>query len=458
MRPSIRRDRDRIVRKTVLFGGAVVIAASMAAADIAAASTSSTAAPSIAQYLRSTQDDALDTQVALKDMLLADGPDSSVGAYPRSVRQQLLSFYEKRAFRPAWTGGAAERERATEVLSALARADDQGLRAPDYASPAQWGGEPTASKKAAEYDVVLTEAVLRYARDVSIGRVRPHQVYEDAQLPVPHFDAVQVVARMLDGGSMSAALAELPPAHAEYQRLAQALARYRDIAMRGGWPSLPADGVTNLENNNSRVGLLLRRLALEDPALAAIANPSGADLRDAVKRFQARNSLAVDGRVTMTTLAALNVPVSNRIEQIRANMERWRWLPRTFEDRYISVNVPDQKSRLRSQWERRAPLTSHRRPQTHADPHPANKHWRNSRQSSVGNPRRYRGESAAAKAAAESSSFGVQQYGSHQRPSGGSPRCQDPLGTGVRQRISVSRRSKSRTGQRARAGDAQLAQ
>jgi murein L,D-transpeptidase YcbB/YkuD len=343
MRPtlrSLRRNSDRFVRQTVLFGAAVIMATSMAAADAAAASMSSTGAPSTAQD--PIRDGTSDTQTMLREMLLADGPDSSAGAYPRSVRQQLLSFYEKRTFRPAWTGGAAERERATAVLNALERAEDQGLRAQDYASPAQWGDVPTTSKEAAEYDVALTEAVLRYARDVSIGRVRPHQVYEDARLPILHFDAVQVVARMLDSRSMSAALAELPPTHAEYQRLAKALARYRDIAMQGGWPSLPATGALNLESSDSRVGLLIKRLALEDPALAAIANPSSDELRDAVKRFQTRNSLAADGRVTAPTLAALNVPVSNRIEQIRANMERLRWLPRTFEDRYISVNVPDQ--------------------------------------------------------------------------------------------------------------------
>jgi murein L,D-transpeptidase YcbB/YkuD len=258
------------------------------------------------------------------------------------VRQQLLSFYERRAFRPAWTGGAAERDRATEVLEVLAHAEDQGLRSQDYASPAKWGGAPVAGKEAAEYELALTEAALRYARDISIGRVRPSLVYGDAQLPARDFDAVGVLARMLDSVSMSAALADLPPPHAEYQRLVQALHRYRVLEMQGGWPVLPAGGVFNLESTDSHVAPLIKRLSLEDPVFAAITNPSGDDLREAVKRFQKRNSLAVDGRVTVATLSALNVPISKRIEQIKANMERWRWLPRTFEGQYISVNVPDQ--------------------------------------------------------------------------------------------------------------------
>ena len=91
-----------------------------------------------------------------------------------------------------------------------------------------------------------------------------------------------------------------------------------------------------------RVELLVQRLALEDPQFAEVADPSAEDLRHALERFQSRNGLPADGRLSPSTLAALNVPVAKRIEQIVANMERWRWLPRTFEDRYIAVNVPDQ--------------------------------------------------------------------------------------------------------------------
>jgi murein L,D-transpeptidase YcbB/YkuD len=61
-----------------------------------------------------------------------------------------------------------------------------------------------------------------------------------------------------------------------------------------------------------------------------------------VTRFQSRNGLDADGRVGPNTLAALNIPVSARIAQIEANMERWRWLPRQFERRHIVVDVPHQ--------------------------------------------------------------------------------------------------------------------
>jgi murein L,D-transpeptidase YcbB/YkuD len=62
-------------------------------------------------------------------------------------------------------------------------------------------------------------------------------------------------------------------------------------------------------------------------------------LVEAVKSFQSRHGLDIDGRLGPKTVAAMNVPVSERIDQIRLNLERWRWLPQNFGDKYIIVNI-----------------------------------------------------------------------------------------------------------------------
>jgi murein L,D-transpeptidase YcbB/YkuD len=61
----------------------------------------------------------------------------------------------------------------------------------------------------------------------------------------------------------------------------------------------------------------------------------------AVSHFQRRHGLEVTGKVDADTLTELNVPIVDRIRQLQGNLERWRWLPASFGERYILVNVPE---------------------------------------------------------------------------------------------------------------------
>jgi murein L,D-transpeptidase YcbB/YkuD len=273
------------------------------------------------------------TQSALKTMLLA--------RKPQSQPDQVLRFYQARDFLPAWSGSGQADTAAGDVRSALLHAHDQGLRDEDY-KLSQRNSSPAPGSEAAEYDLTVTAALLHYARDVRTGQIRPDDLFDDVLLPLPNFDAAAQLSVALKNDSLAKFLTDLPPQHPEYRALAKSLGVYRAIADEGGWPSLPGANEIKLERRDSRLNVLVKRLAFEDPLLAAIAMPSPADIRQAVKRFQLRNGLDPNGRVGTETLAALNISASFRLGQIAANMERWRWMPEQFEARYIVVNVPDQ--------------------------------------------------------------------------------------------------------------------
>ena len=250
----------------------------------------------------------------------------------------VAAFYRAREFQPAWIDGQERQDSAGAARGLLARAGEQGLRAEDYALD-----DDCDALASAQCDIALTEAVLRYAHDVRVGRETPDKIYSDIALSAPPFDAAPALNQAVASRTVPDWLSALPPAHPEYGRLVQALALYRGLADQGGWPALPGTDEINPAGGDRRSGLLARRLAFEDPMLAAIAKPSPGQIRDAVKRFQLRNGLGDDGRARGKTLAALNVPASKRVAEIAANMERWRWMPAQLEDRFIAVNVPDQK-------------------------------------------------------------------------------------------------------------------
>ncbi len=283
---------------------------------------------------------AASTQEAIRATLLTRQASQPADA----PTDPVYDFYAARAFRPAWTGSAAAEDGATTVAFTLAHADSQGLRPGDYAS-SRWDTPPEEGVEAAAYELDLTTDLLHYARDVRQGRVRPGQVYTDISLPARTFDFAGSLSRALKARDIEIFLADLPPPQPEYQGLVMALMNYRRLATSGGLPVVPGKGEIALDGKqgvmDARARALILRLALEDPELAG-SEMGVEDVRAAILRFQARNGINPDGRAGLSTLAALNVPVAARIGQILANMERWRWMPRNPEPRYIRVNVPDQ--------------------------------------------------------------------------------------------------------------------
>jgi L,D-transpeptidase YcbB len=125
------------------------------------------------------------------------------------------------------------------------------------------------------------------------------------------------------------------------QRIREAALSYSDLAVRGGWPMIPADAKFALGTPGANDDLLRKRLIVTGDLAADKATGAYDEaLAEAVKRFQARHGLALTGTVTPRTLAALNVPVQKRIKQLEASLERLGNMNFSFGQRYVVVNIP----------------------------------------------------------------------------------------------------------------------
>src|SRR4029079_699234 len=116
--------------------------------------------------------------------------------------------------------------------------------------------------------------------------------------------------------------------------LQAALARYRSIAVKGGWPAIPSNTRLKPGDQSPVVRALRDRLAMEGDFVESKENEQGeqspvfdASLVEAVKRFEERHRLEPDGLLDPEAIAAMNVPVDERIRTIELALERWRWLP-----------------------------------------------------------------------------------------------------------------------------------
>ena len=184
----------------------------------------------------------------------------------------------------------------------------------------------------------VVQALLDYAHDVHVGRLAPADFLREWGVRPAPYDPRADFAAAVAMDRLSAWLDGLPPPYAGYAALRRGLAAYRAMGASGGWGRVPAGPAFGLGDKSPRSTALRARLAIEDPAL----DPKGASfdegLQQAVARAQRRFGLKPDGVVTSETLAALNQPVGQRILQIIANLERWRWLPPTMPATRLQVN------------------------------------------------------------------------------------------------------------------------
>jgi len=121
----------------------------------------------------------------------------------------------------------------------------------------------------------------------------------------------------------------------------QAALSYSDLAVRGGWPTIPTEAKFAIGVQGPNDDLLRRRLIISgDLAADKTAGPFDDDVAEAVKRFQVRHGLASTGTVTPRTLAALNVSVPKRVKQLEASLQRLENINFSFRQRYVVVNLP----------------------------------------------------------------------------------------------------------------------
>ena len=125
------------------------------------------------------------------------------------------------------------------------------------------------------------------------------------------------------------------------QRIRDAALSYSDLAVRGGWPVVPADAKFAIGVQGPHDDLLRQRLLISGDLAADKASGAFDEIvAESVMRFQSRHGLAPTGTVTPRTLAALNVPVQKRIKQLEASLERLENMSFGFGQRYVVVNLP----------------------------------------------------------------------------------------------------------------------
>jgi murein L,D-transpeptidase YcbB/YkuD len=246
-----------------------------------------------------------------------------------AANDPVVRFYTLRNFAPAWSKTDQQ-----ELMAALEGADRHALIQKDYLPNLDGVKDPV------QRDIRLTRSALAYAKALAMGRVDPETVESIFTLRRNVVD----VAAGLNGALASAKLApwldSLAPNDKGYEGLSRGYLRYRDIALKGGWPAFKLGAKIEPGALDPRVPALAARLLaegdLDSPVTGNVYTP---ELVEAVKIFQVRHGLLDDGIIGADTQDELMATAEDRARMIATNLERRRWLARFPAAERIDVNT-----------------------------------------------------------------------------------------------------------------------
>ena len=272
-------------------------------------------------------------------------------------------LYKAYGDNPLWLSPDGLHKTRTKALTdAILAANTDGMKMDDYPIGAlaqaiatlKQTKTPTADQLATA-DVILTASYVALGEDLMTGQVDPRTVAQAWHVDPEEENVDSALVRNLRYEHLDKALATLRPADADYAGLGKELQRWRVLVAKGGWQGVPeiSDNIKPGGRANPAVLTAIRnRLAAEGISVPTATTDSTAksglsgggvydkELAGAVAVFQQQHSINVDSALGKETIDAMNVSASYRLGEIAANMERYRWLPRTFGSRYIFVNVP----------------------------------------------------------------------------------------------------------------------
>jgi murein L,D-transpeptidase YcbB/YkuD len=281
-------------------------------------------------------------------------PTSLVSVSRLLSHDQIAKLYEQREYQSVWFDGWRLRPDARTLLEYLRNAGALGLCGNEYLLTELEGllriqndfarhSLPLAPANRAVLDLFLSQAFLTYATHMVEGQVDPALTHVDWRARRRKADLIKLLEYATESHRMGQVLEGLSPPHEGYRLLVKTLRQYQELSALGGWPEIPSGPSIRPGNHDERLPLLRMLLLKTGDLIYPVEAETyyDSETEAAMRLFQLRHGLVDDGVVGSKTLTSLNVSVEERIRQIELNLERWRWMPKSFGERYILVNVAD---------------------------------------------------------------------------------------------------------------------
>jgi L,D-transpeptidase YcbB len=279
-----------------------------------------------------------------------------------AYKTEVAKLYQTNVYSLLWVQNGRVRPQGQVVIELLENANNKGLDPEDY-DGTRWRdrllklGQNKLDQKPSEQDLVsfdtaLTVSTMRYIRAIHCGRVNPKEFkfqldMGGEQLPLAEF----IQAHVLNASDPTAEIQKLEPPFLGYRNLLALLPVYEGYAKQAEEPKLPTVTKT-VRPGQAYAGVvrLGRFLQTINDIPASVQLDPNATIYDGalvagVKHYQDRHGETPTGNLDTRTVNELNTPPWVRIRQIKLTLERWRWLPHSFSQPPVVVNLPEYRVR-----------------------------------------------------------------------------------------------------------------
>jgi murein L,D-transpeptidase YcbB/YkuD len=264
-----------------------------------------------------------------------DCPISSVILLPK--------LYGKYNYQPIWTNPDSIRQ----LIDAIKNSYYDGLTPEDYhlsliqQLQSSFKAKPDPTKQA-KLDVVLTDSLVRLGYHLLMGKVDPESLDNNWNMnrELLKMDSILKMSASIDNAQVTNLIAGFRPQTDFYRDLKRALANYRKIQAEGGWPQVVTGETLKPGMVTPRVRTIGQRLYVSGDMLTSIKSDLYDDeVKAGVMRFQQRHGLEVNGLVDKVTLETMNIPIEARIDQLRVNLDRARWVLHDLPQDFVVVDI-----------------------------------------------------------------------------------------------------------------------
>lgn len=270
---------------------------------------------------------------------MANDSSSPTGA---ELSDSILELYQALDYRLIWD----DPDMLSQLQQSIEDSYHDGLNPADYPlpEPAQVA-EGYASPEHIARDINTTQTLFTLLNHLYYGKVDPTSLNADWNIvDVRKLDKDRSIIVGAIRNKMIAELVQTArPEQDIYEDLKAALLEYRAIEAAGGWSPIHASELLRPGQRYAAVALVRQRLATSGDYAPAVPEDDETlmdpELVAAVKRFQRRHMLPADGIIGPATLAAMNQPVTQKIDQLRVNLERMRWFLKGLGEDFLLVDI-----------------------------------------------------------------------------------------------------------------------